>query len=85
MEFIPPELREDRGEIELALKGRLPTLVELKDIKGDLQMHSDWSDGLHTLDEIVAFVQQNFNYEYIAMTDHSKSERVAGGMDEKGF
>jgi DNA polymerase (family 10) len=85
MEFIPPELREDRGEIELALKGRLPALVELKDIKGDLHMHSDWSDGLHTLDEIVAFVQKNLDYEYIAMTDHSKSERVAGGMDEKGF
>ncbi|HEX5168511.1 MAG TPA: DNA polymerase/3'-5' exonuclease PolX, partial [Cyclobacteriaceae bacterium] len=85
MEFIPPELREDRGEIERALKGKLPELVELKDIKGDLHTHSNWSDGLHTLEEIVEFVQKKFYYDYIAVTDHSKSERVAGGMDEKGF
>lgn len=85
MQFIPPEMREDRGEIDLALHHKIPCLVELKDIRGDLQMHSNWSDGLQTLEEIVAFVQKNFSYEYIAITDHSKSQRVAGGMDEKEF
>lgn len=85
MQFVPPEMREDKGEVELALAHKLPQLVDLKDIRGDLQMHSDWSDGLHTLDEIFAYVEKNFRYDYIAMTDHSKSSRVAGGMDEKGF
>lgn len=85
MQYIPPELREDRGEIDLALEHKIPKLVELQDIKGDLQMHSDWSDGLQTLDEVAGFVREKFSYDYIAMTDHSKSSRVAGGMDEKGF
>lgn len=85
MQYIPPEMREDRGEIDLALDNKIPKLVALSDIKGDLQMHSTWSDGLMALEHIVAFVQENFSYEYIAITDHSKSERIAGGMDEKAF
>ncbi len=85
MQFIPPEMREDKGEIDLAIHNNIPRLVELKDIKGDLQMHSTWSDGLMTLEEIVAFVERNFSYEYVVVTDHSKSERVARGMDEKKF
>jgi DNA polymerase (family 10) len=85
MQIMPPEMREDRGEIELALKHDLPKLVELEDIRGDLQMHSQFSDGVLTLDELVHFVRENFPYEYIAITDHSKASRVAGGMDEKGF
>ena len=85
LQYIPPEMREDRGEVDLALKNKIPDLVELNDIRGDLQMHSNWSDGLQTLDEIVEYVRKNFRYDYIAMTDHSKASRVAGGMDEKGF
>jgi DNA polymerase (family X) len=85
MLMMPSEIREDSGEIELAAQHKIPKLVELKDIKGDLQMHSTWSDGLQTLDEIVTYVRKHFNYEYIAITDHSKSSRVAGGLDENDF
>ncbi|ELR71608.1 DNA polymerase X family [Fulvivirga imtechensis AK7] len=85
MQYIPPEMREDNGEIELALKGKIPKLVELRDIKGDLHMHSDWSDGLQTMDELVDFVKKNFSYDYIAVTDHTKSSRIARGMEDKEF
>jgi DNA polymerase (family X) len=85
MSFMPPEMREDKGEIELAIKHKIPKLIELKDIKGDLQMHSTWSDGLQSLDELVKYVRENFSYDYIAITDHTKSSRVAGGLDEKDF
>lgn len=85
MMTMPPEMREGKGEIDLAIKHRIPALITLDDIRGDLQMHSNFSDGLQTLEEIAAFVQRNFRYDYIAITDHSKSSRVAGGMDEKGF
>jgi len=85
MQWMPPEMREDRGEIELARNHKIPALVDIKNIRGDLQMHSDWSDGLLTLEGMVKFVRENFRYEYIAITDHSKSSRIAGGMDEKGF
>jgi DNA polymerase (family X) len=84
-QWIPPELREDKGELALAAKRKIPKLIELKDIKGDLQMHSDWSDGMFSVDKLAAYVQQHFNYEYIAITDHSKSERIAGGMNENRF
>jgi DNA polymerase (family 10) len=85
MQLMPPEMREDRGEIDLAIRHKIPKLIELDDICGDLQMHSDWSDGLQTLEEIVEFVSKNFRYDYIAVTDHTKASRVAGGMDERGF
>ncbi|MBL6448081.1 DNA polymerase/3'-5' exonuclease PolX [Fulvivirga sp. 29W222] len=85
MQYIPPEMREDKGEIELALKRAIPKLVEIKDIRGDLQMHSDWSDGLQTMEEIVDFVEKNFSYDYIAITDHTKSSRVARGMKDQEF
>ncbi|MFZ6014667.1 MAG: DNA polymerase/3'-5' exonuclease PolX [Bacteroidota bacterium] len=85
MQFIPPEMREDRGEIELALKKRIPELVELKDIRGDLHVHSNWSDGSNAIDEIAACVMKNYPYDYIAITDHSKSSRIAGGLNEKEF
>jgi len=81
MDWIPPELREDRGEIEAAMEKRLPKLVELKDIKGDLQVHTDWSDGGHSLEEMVKFLAIR-GYEYCAITDHSKSLGVARGLDE---
>lgn len=77
--YIEPELREDTGEIELARDNKLPVLVELKDIKGDLHAHSDWSDGLNTIDEMSAAAQKR-GYEYIAITDHSQGLKVAGGL-----
>jgi DNA polymerase (family 10) len=80
--FIPPELREDGGEIEAALEGRLPTLVSLPDIRGDLQMHTTWSDGAHSLAELVEGVRAR-GYQYMAVTDHSKSATVAGGMKDE--
>jgi DNA polymerase (family 10) len=78
--FIPPELREDGGEIEAALKGHLPPLVSLEDIRGDLQMHTTWSDGAHSLADLSAGVRAK-GYQYMGVTDHSKSTTVAGGMD----
>ena len=79
--FIPPELREDTGEIDAALADRLPTLVALADIRGDLQLHTTWSDGAHSLADLAAGVQAK-GYQYMAVTDHSKSVTVAKGMDE---
>jgi DNA polymerase (family 10) len=80
--WLPPELREDGGEIEAALGGRLPALVSLADIRGDLQMHSTWSDGAHPLPELVEGVRAR-GYRYMAVTDHSRSATVAGGMTEE--
>lgn len=80
--FIPPELREDTGEVESAKKDKLPKLVELKDIKGDLHVHSDWSDGAHPIKDMAKFAQAK-GYEYIAISDHTKSLPVAGGLNEK--
>ena len=82
--WIPPELRENRGEIEAARAGRLPTLVELDDIRGDLQMHTTDTDGKNTLAEMVEACAAR-GYEYIAITDHTKAVRVAGGLTKAGF
>ena len=82
--WIPPELRENRGEIEAARAGRLPRLVEVTDLRGDLQMHTDATDGQHTLVEMVAACEAH-GYEYIAITDHTKAVRVAGGLTAAGF
>jgi len=82
--WIPPELREDRGEIEAAEKGKLPDLIELKDIRGDLQMHTTASDGKNTIEEM-ARAAKKLGYEYIAVTEHSKAVKVAGGLDEKAL
>ena len=79
--WIPPELREDRGEIEAAGEDDLPDLVELSDVRGDLQMHSTWSDGKNTI-ETMARACQERGYEYMAITDHSRRVSVAGGLDE---
>jgi len=79
--WIPPELREDRGEIEAALENKLPILVEEKDIKGDLHVHSKYSDGVETIEEIVISAK-NLGYEYIGICDHSKTSKIAGGLDE---
>ncbi|GJM16735.1 MAG: DNA polymerase/3'-5' exonuclease PolX [Thermodesulfobacteriota bacterium] len=77
--FIPPELREDRGEIEAAIKGRLPDLIELGDIKGDLHMHTKWSDGKATIEEMAKSAIE-LGYEYIAITDHSPLSTIANGL-----
>ncbi len=82
--WIPPELRENRGEIEAAQNGQLPKLVELRDIRGDLQMHTNATDGNNTLAEMVAGSAAR-GYEYIAITDHTKAVRVAGGLTKAGF
>ncbi len=82
LDWIPPELRENAGEIEAAAEGRLPTLVELSQIRGDLHMHTRESDGRGTIEEM-AEAARALGYEYIAITDHSKSLAMANGLDEK--
>jgi DNA polymerase (family 10) len=77
--YIPPELREDTGEIEAALSGKLPRLVEPGDIKGDLHVHSKWSDGSHDFKELITEAQRR-GYHYIAITDHSKGLSIARGL-----
>ena len=77
--YIPPEMREDRGEIEAALRGRLPKLLEGKDIRGDLHVHSNWSDGRATIPEM-AQAAAALGYEYIAICDHSPAVGIAGGL-----
>ncbi len=80
--WIPPEMRENQGEIEAAESGRLPKLVELGDIRGDLHMHTRESDGRATLEEMAESARA-LGYEYVAITDHSKALAMANGMDEK--
>lgn len=78
--FIPPELRENRGEIEFCLKaGKLPEIIQLNDIKGDLHIHSNWSDGVNSLEQIVEYARKK-KYQYIALTDHSPSLKIARGL-----
>jgi DNA polymerase (family 10) len=77
--FVPPELREDLGEIEAALEGKLPRLITVDDIRGDLHVHSKWSDGAHTIAEVAAAAQGR-GLAYFAMTDHSKGLGVAHGL-----
>jgi DNA polymerase (family 10) len=80
--LIPPELREDRGEVDAARKNRLPHIVEPGDIKGDLQMHSTYSDGADEI-EYLARAARKLGYRYILITDHSRSARYAHGLDLK--
>jgi len=79
LSYIEPELREDRGEVEASAEGKLPDLIKLGDIKGDLHMHSTWSDGGSSIEEMVIGAR-HLGYEYIAITDHSQSLRIAGGL-----
>lgn len=79
LSWIPPELREDRGEIKAARDGELPNLVSLEDIKGDLQIHSKWSDGHHTIKEMAVEAHKK-GYGYLAVTDHSEGIAVVEGM-----
>lgn len=79
LQWIPPELRENTGEVEAAQENQLPHLVTLKDVRGDLHVHSAYSDGLETIQRIARKAKQ-LGYDYLAITDHSRSQRVAGGM-----
>lgn len=81
-QIMPPEMRENLGEIELSSQHKIPTLIEQKDLKGDFQMHSLWSDGINSIDQIVQYVKNKYPYDFIVITDHSKSLRVANGIDE---
>jgi DNA polymerase (family 10) len=81
MDWIEPELREDRGEIEAAQEDRLPKLVEESEIKGDFHVHSKWSDGTTSIEEIAKAAQKR-GYQYVVISDHSKSLRIAHGLDE---
>jgi len=82
LDYIPPELRENTGEIAAAEQHRLPKLITLKDIKGDLQMHTTASDGKNSIEEMAEAARQ-LGHQYIALTDHSKAVTVANGLDEK--
>jgi len=77
--WIAPELREDLGEIEAALKGQLPALVTTEAIRGDLHAHTNWSDGHHPLEALIEAAEAR-GYEYIIVSDHSRSSTVAGGL-----
>lgn len=80
--WIPPELRENRGEIEAAEKGKLPKLVELQDVRGDLHAHTKATDGHNTIEQLAAAGKQH-GWSYIAITEHSKRLTVAHGLDKK--
>jgi DNA polymerase (family 10) len=90
MDWIPPEIRTNSGEIEAALRqaqgkpNGLPKLIELKDVKGDLQIHSNWSDGSNTIEEM-ARAAIKLGYQYISITDHTKDLAMTGGSDEKAL
>ncbi|MFH1638509.1 MAG: DNA polymerase/3'-5' exonuclease PolX [Candidatus Woesearchaeota archaeon] len=81
MQYIEPELRENTGEIAAAINGKLPKLIKLTDIKGDLHMHTTWSDGRNSIKEMV-LAAKAMGYEYIAITDHSRSDRIGNGITE---
>jgi len=80
--YVEPELREDRGEIEAAAKGELPRLIELREIRGDLHVHTRASDGRGTIEAMVAAARAR-GYDYLAISDHSQALRVARGLDRK--
>jgi DNA polymerase (family 10) len=82
LSYIPPELREDRGEIEAAKKGKIPKLLVISNLKGDLHVHTNWSDGRDSVDEM-AKAAVALGYEYIAVADHSPAVGVAGGLNEE--
>lgn len=79
LQYIEPELREDTGELELAKNRGLPELLQLKDIKGDLHVHSEWSDGADSIEQL-ALAAKKLGYSYIAVTDHSQGLKIAGGL-----
>jgi DNA polymerase (family 10) len=82
LDYVPPELRENTGEIDAAAEHRLPKLIELRDILGDMQMHTTASDGKNSIEEM-ALAAKDLGYKYISLTDHSKAVTVANGLNEK--
>jgi len=82
MQWVPPEIREDKGEIEASLKGKLPELVELEDIKGDLHSHSSWDGGTDSILEM-AKACIDMGYQYLGISDHTKFLRIEHGLNEK--
>ena len=82
MKYIEPELREDRGELQAAMQNKLPKIISYGSAKGDFHVHSSWSDGSEGIEEI-ANAAKNIGYEWMCLTDHSESERIAHGMDEE--
>ena len=82
MKWMPPELRENTGEIDAAMKNKLPKLIEYGDLKGDLQVQTNWTDGNNSIKEM-AEEAKKFGLEYIAITDHTKALAMTGGLDEK--
>ena len=84
MQYIPPEMREARGEVELALKNKLPKIVEYNEIKGDLHIHSKYSDGAESIKEIAEYAKK-LGYEYIAITDHSSNLKIAHGLSDEQY
>jgi DNA polymerase (family X) len=82
LDYIPPEIRENSGEIAVAEHHKLPKLIERADVKGDLQMHTTASDGKHSIEQMAETARQ-LGHEYIAITDHSKSVTIANGLDER--
>ena len=81
MKWMEPELREDRGEIEASQEGHLPKLVQEAQVKGDLHVHSKWSDGTSSIEEVARAAQKR-GYQYVAICDHTQSLRIAHGLDE---
>ena len=82
MQYIPPEIREDQGEIELAEEHKIPRLVDLRDIKGDFHIHSKWSDGNNSIEDM-AQAAKDAGHKYVAITDHSKGLGIAHGLTEE--
>ncbi len=84
LDYVPPELREANGEVEAAQEGRLPNLIRAEEIRGDMQTHTTWSDGAEDLSTMARAARER-GYEYVAITDHSVSVRVANGLSEERF
>jgi DNA polymerase (family 10) len=82
LQYVPPELRESTGELEVAEKNRLPSLIEEKDIRGTLHCHTTYSDGVNTLEQMVAAARE-LGWEYLGIADHSKAAAYAGGLTEE--
>ncbi len=82
LQWIPPEMREDRGEIGLAEEGKLPDLVSQEDIRGDLHVHSDWDGGSNSIEKI-AETAREMGYQYVGISDHTKFLKIERGLDEK--
>ena len=81
LQWIPPEMREDRGELDLARKGKIPKIIEYGSLRGDLQVHTERSDGTASMEQM-AVAAREFGLDYISVTDHTKSLAFAGGLDE---